>query len=40
MTCQEFIENLAGLNDNENFPKEVLKAIYQAIKNGSIEWAM
>ncbi|XP_005100703.1 PH and SEC7 domain-containing protein 3 [Aplysia californica] len=40
MTCQEFIENLSGLNDGENFPKEVLKAIYQAIKTGTIEWAV
>ncbi|XP_055876745.1 PH and SEC7 domain-containing protein-like [Biomphalaria glabrata] len=40
MTCQEFIENLAELNDGENFSKEVLKAIYQAIKNEPIEWAV
>ncbi|XP_059156535.1 PH and SEC7 domain-containing protein-like isoform X2 [Physella acuta] len=40
MTCQEFIENLAELNDGENFSKEVLKAIYQAIKNEPIEWAI
>ncbi|BFZ03239.1 hypothetical protein BsWGS_06276 [Bradybaena similaris] len=40
MTCQEFIENLAALNDGENFSKEVLKAIYQAIKNEPIEWAL
>ena len=39
MTCPEFIENLAELNDGENFPIEVLKAIYQAIKNEPIEWA-
>ncbi|GFN83172.1 PH and sec7 domain-containing protein [Plakobranchus ocellatus] len=40
MTCQKFIENLAELNDGDNFPKEVLKAIYQAIKNEPIEWAV
>jgi len=40
MTCQEFIENLNELNDGDNFPKEVLKAIYLAIKTGSIQWAV
>ncbi|CAG5117273.1 unnamed protein product, partial [Candidula unifasciata] len=40
MTCQEFIENLAGLNDGDNFSKEVLKAIYQAIKSEPLEWAI
>ncbi|GFS05529.1 PH and SEC7 domain-containing protein 3 [Elysia marginata] len=39
MTCQAFIENLAELNDGENFQEDVLKAIYQAIKNEPIEWA-
>ncbi|XP_060576363.1 PH and SEC7 domain-containing protein-like isoform X3 [Ruditapes philippinarum] len=39
MTCNEFIENLAELNDGENFPKEVLKALYHAIKAEPIEWA-
>lgn len=41
MTCSEFIENLAELNDDgENFPKDVLKASYHAIKNCSLEWAV
>uniref|UniRef100_A0A0B7BHF0 SEC7 domain-containing protein n=1 Tax=Arion vulgaris TaxID=1028688 RepID=A0A0B7BHF0_9EUPU len=40
MTCQEFIENLAELNDGDNFSKEVLKSIYQAIKVEPIEWAV
>ncbi|RUS82360.1 hypothetical protein EGW08_009875 [Elysia chlorotica] len=40
MTCQAFIENLAELNDGENFPEDVLKAIYQAIKSEPIEWAI
>lgn len=39
MTCSEFIENLSELNDGENFPKDVLKALYQAIKAEPIEWA-
>eukprot|EP00105_Crassostrea_gigas_P022739 XP_011442357.1 PREDICTED: PH and SEC7 domain-containing protein 3 isoform X2 [Crassostrea gigas] len=40
MTCSEFIENLAELNDGENFYKEVLKCIYHAIKTDQIEWAV
>ncbi|XP_060067023.1 PH and SEC7 domain-containing protein 2-like [Ylistrum balloti] len=40
MTCAEFIENLAELNDGENFPKELLKIIYQNIKAEPIEWAV
>lgn len=39
MSCNEFIENLAGLNDGQDFPKEILKAVYQAIKAQPIEWA-
>lgn len=40
MTCSEFIENLAELNDGENFSKEVLKYLYQAIKDHPLEWAL
>ncbi|XP_008198766.1 PH and SEC7 domain-containing protein isoform X1 [Tribolium castaneum] len=40
MTCNEFIENLAGLNEQENFPRDVLKALYHAIKNYPLEWAL
>lgn len=40
MTCNEFIENLAGLNEGENFPREVLKQLYYAIKNYPLEWAL
>ena len=39
MTCNEFIENLSELNDGVNFHKDVLKAIYNAIKAEPIEWA-
>ncbi|XP_050532169.1 PH and SEC7 domain-containing protein-like isoform X2 [Daktulosphaira vitifoliae] len=39
MTCNEFIENLAGLNDNEHFPRDVLKSLYMAIKTNPLEWA-
>jgi PH/SEC7 domain-containing protein len=40
MTCSEFIENLAELNDGDNFPREVLKQLYQAIKVYPLEWAL
>jgi len=39
MTCNEFIENLAGLNDNEHFPRDVLKSLYMAIKSSPLKWA-
>uniref|UniRef100_A0A1I8M6G6 PH and SEC7 domain-containing protein 4 n=1 Tax=Musca domestica TaxID=7370 RepID=A0A1I8M6G6_MUSDO len=40
MTCSEFIENLAELNDGDNFPKDILKCLYQAIKTQPLEWAL
>lgn len=40
MTCVEFIDNLAELNDGDNFPREILKALYQAIKMYPLEWAL
>ncbi|KAK8402188.1 hypothetical protein O3P69_001349 [Scylla paramamosain] len=40
MTCNEFIDNLADLNDGENFPREVLKSLYHAIRNRPLQWAM
>ncbi|CAN8019863.1 unnamed protein product [Ixodes persulcatus] len=40
MTCLEFVENLAELNEGENFPKDVLKALYMSIKTAPLEWAV
>ncbi|KAL5283724.1 efa-6 family protein [Megaselia abdita] len=40
MTCAEFIDNLDELNDGKNFPKDVLKYLYQAIKSHPLEWAL
>ncbi|XP_023289067.1 PH and SEC7 domain-containing protein 1 isoform X2 [Orussus abietinus] len=40
MTCSEFIENLSELNDGDNFPREVLKQLYNAIKSFPLEWAL
>ena len=37
MTLAEFIENLAELNDGENFPKEVLRHLYHSIKDDKLE---
>ena len=39
MTCNEFIDNLADLNDGENFPRDVLKCLYHAIRNQPLKWA-
>lgn len=40
MNCDEFIENLADLNEGKNFPKDILKQIYYSIKNYPLEWAL
>ncbi|XP_076650495.1 exchange factor for Arf 6 isoform X2 [Halictus rubicundus] len=40
MSCNEFIENLSELNDGDNFPREVLKQLYNAIKSIPLEWAL
>lgn len=40
MGCGEFIQNLAELNDGENYPREVLKTLYHSIKTHPLEWAL
>ncbi|XP_056121527.1 PH and SEC7 domain-containing protein 3 isoform X1 [Rhinichthys klamathensis goyatoka] len=40
MTCQEFINNLEGLNEGQDFPRELLKVLYNSIKNEKLEWAV
>ncbi|XP_058267266.1 PH and SEC7 domain-containing protein 3 isoform X2 [Hemibagrus wyckioides] len=40
MTCQEFINNLDGLNAGQDFPRDLLKALYNSIKNEKLEWAI
>ncbi|KAH8332706.1 hypothetical protein KR074_009261, partial [Drosophila pseudoananassae] len=40
MSCAEFVDNLVDLNDGENFPKDILKYLYQAIKTKPLEWAL
>ena len=39
MTCQEFIDNLAGLNEGADFPPNLLKAVYVSIKETAIPWS-
>lgn len=40
MSCQQFISNLEGLNNGTDFPKELLKVLYNSIKNEKLEWAV
>ncbi|XP_072491078.1 PH and SEC7 domain-containing protein 3 isoform X1 [Notamacropus eugenii] len=40
MTCQEFITNLQGVNEGSDFPRDLLKALYNSIKNEKLEWAV
>uniref|UniRef100_A0A4W3IP40 Pleckstrin and Sec7 domain containing 3, like n=1 Tax=Callorhinchus milii TaxID=7868 RepID=A0A4W3IP40_CALMI len=40
MSCQDFITNLDGLNEGKDFPKELLKPLYNSIKNEKLEWAI
>uniref|UniRef100_A0A8C6SLN3 Pleckstrin and Sec7 domain containing 2 n=1 Tax=Neogobius melanostomus TaxID=47308 RepID=A0A8C6SLN3_9GOBI len=39
MSCQQFISNLEGLNNGKDFSKELLKVLYNSIKNEKLEWA-
>ncbi|XP_076877451.1 PH and SEC7 domain-containing protein 2 [Brachyhypopomus gauderio] len=40
MSCPQFISNLDSLNDGQDFPKELLKVLYNSIKNEKLEWAI
>uniref|UniRef100_A0A672Q253 Pleckstrin and Sec7 domain containing 2 n=1 Tax=Sinocyclocheilus grahami TaxID=75366 RepID=A0A672Q253_SINGR len=40
MSCLQFISNLDGLKDGKDFPKELLKVLYNSIKNEKLEWAI
>ncbi|XP_067104060.1 PH and SEC7 domain-containing protein 2 isoform X1 [Osmerus mordax] len=40
MSCQQFISNLDGLNEGKDFPKDLLKVLYNSIKNEKLEWAV
>ncbi|XP_038139417.1 PH and SEC7 domain-containing protein 1-like isoform X2 [Cyprinodon tularosa] len=40
MSCTQFISNLEGLNDGQDFPKDLLKALYNSIKNQKLQWTV
>ncbi|XP_047673696.1 uncharacterized protein LOC113634079 isoform X2 [Tachysurus fulvidraco] len=40
MSCTQFIGNLEGLNNGQDFPKELLKALYNSIKNEKLQWTI
>lgn len=40
MTAQDFINNLEGMNDGGNFPRELLKSLHHSIRTEKLEWAM
>ncbi|XP_041915605.1 PH and SEC7 domain-containing protein 2 [Alosa sapidissima] len=40
MSQSNFVSNLDGMNDGENFNKDVLKGLYNSIKNEPLEWAV
>ncbi|XP_041971019.1 PH and SEC7 domain-containing protein isoform X2 [Aricia agestis] len=40
MSCAEFIDNLADLNDGDNFPRDTLKHLYHAIRTQPLQWAL
>ncbi|KAM6956231.1 uncharacterized protein FYW47_012173 [Aplochiton taeniatus] len=40
MTSTQFITNLEGLNDGKDFPKELLKALYNSIKTEKLQWTI
>uniref|UniRef100_G1KAN9 Pleckstrin and Sec7 domain containing 2 n=1 Tax=Anolis carolinensis TaxID=28377 RepID=G1KAN9_ANOCA len=40
MSCQQFTANLDGLNDGSDFAKDLLKTLYNSIKNEKLEWAI
>ncbi|XP_027562134.1 PH and SEC7 domain-containing protein 1-like [Neopelma chrysocephalum] len=39
MTSSEFVSNLSGMNDGQDFPREQLKALYGSIRSRKLEWA-
>ncbi|XP_076154277.1 PH and SEC7 domain-containing protein 1 isoform X1 [Alosa pseudoharengus] len=40
MSCTQFIGNLEGLNEGQDFPKDMLKHLYSAIKNEKLQWTI
>ncbi|KAJ8250563.1 hypothetical protein COCON_G00224850 [Conger conger] len=40
MSCMQFIGNLEGLNNGQDFPKELLKTLYNSIKSEKLQWTI
>ncbi|XP_072312935.1 PH and SEC7 domain-containing protein 1-like isoform X3 [Eucyclogobius newberryi] len=40
MSCTQFVSNLEGLNDGQDFPRDQLKALYNSIKNRKLQWTL
>ncbi|KAJ7987321.1 hypothetical protein DPEC_G00337510 [Dallia pectoralis] len=40
MSASSFVSNLDGMKESENFNKELLKALYNSIKNEPLQWAV
>ncbi|XP_071321871.1 PH and SEC7 domain-containing protein 3 isoform X2 [Trachinotus anak] len=40
MSSSKFVSNLEGMNDGENFTKDLLKSVYNSIKSEPLEWAV
>uniref|UniRef100_A0A3Q3RCS8 Pleckstrin and Sec7 domain containing 4 n=1 Tax=Monopterus albus TaxID=43700 RepID=A0A3Q3RCS8_MONAL len=40
MSSSKFVSNLEGMNDGENFSKDLLKSLYNCIKSEPLEWAV
>ncbi|XP_026882932.2 PH and SEC7 domain-containing protein 4 isoform X2 [Electrophorus electricus] len=40
MSFTDFVSNLNGMNEGENFNKDLLKTLYNSIKNHQLEWAV
>ncbi|XP_053196198.1 PH and SEC7 domain-containing protein 2 [Scomber japonicus] len=40
MSASKFVSNLDGMNEGENFNKDLLKSLYNSIKSEPLEWAV
>ncbi|GLD55368.1 PH and SEC7 domain-containing protein 3 [Lates japonicus] len=40
MSSSKFVSNLDGMNENENFSKDLLKSLYNSIKSEPLQWAV
>ncbi|XP_042250461.1 PH and SEC7 domain-containing protein 2 [Thunnus maccoyii] len=40
MSSSKFVSNLDGMNDGENYSKDLLKSLYNSIKSEPLEWAV